>query len=74
MPFDLVVEFLWDTAVIIPDLRFAYPEARYVATGMIADRLHVVCFTQVEVGIRVISFRKANQREIARYVQKTIDQ
>jgi len=35
----------------------------------IRDRLHVLCFTPVVNGIRVISFRKANKREIKDYEQ-----
>jgi uncharacterized DUF497 family protein len=31
--------------------------------------VHVLCFTPVEGGIRVISFRKANSREIKTYEQ-----
>jgi hypothetical protein len=34
----------------------------------------VLCFTETENGIRVISFRKANSREAKRYVNaQTID-
>ncbi|MBT9476496.1 BrnT family toxin [Polaromonas sp.] len=32
-------------------------------------RLHVLCFTPIDGGIRVISFRKANPREIRSYEQ-----
>ena len=31
------------------------------------DRLHVLCFSETNLGIRVISLRKANQREEKRY-------
>ncbi|MBN8476768.1 MAG: BrnT family toxin [Sulfuritalea sp.] len=30
-------------------------------------RLHVLCFTETDSGIRVISFRKADTREARRY-------
>ena len=37
-------------------------------------RLHVLCFTEIPDGIRVISFRKANAREVKRYAKaKTAD-
>ena len=49
------------------DNRFSYPERRVIATGFIGNRLHVVCFTPVDGGVRVISFRKANDREIGKY-------
>jgi len=35
----------------------------------IRERLHVLCFTPVANGIRVISFRKANKREMNDYEQ-----
>jgi len=35
-----------------------------VAVGFLDGRLHVLCFTPAENGIRVISFRKANTREV----------
>ncbi len=47
--------------------RRDYGETRYIAVGYLAGRLHVLCFTRVEHGIRVISFRKANMREAQRY-------
>ncbi len=71
LPFDLVVEFLWDTATTIEDKRIVYPEPRFVSTGYVGRRLHVVCYTPINGGVRVISFRKANNREIKRYVEKT---
>ena len=70
LPFDRVYDFDFDTAVIWPDVRFDYPEPRFVATGLIGGRVHVVCYTPTAAGgIRVISFRKANDREVGRYVR-----
>lgn len=43
-------------------------EPRFVAVGYIGERVYVVCFTPIEEGVRVISFRKANRREVRRYV------
>jgi uncharacterized DUF497 family protein len=74
LPFELVSAFDWETALAVPDNRYAYPEARFVATGFIGNRLHVVCFTPVTGGIRVISFRKANNKEIKRHGEKASDQ
>ena len=34
-------------------------------------RLHALVFTQTPVEVRVISFRKANRREVLRYEQAT---
>ena len=59
LPFDLVEEFDFETAVIWIDGRFPYPETRLLAIGWIGQRLHVVCYAIAEDGIRVISLRKA---------------
>jgi len=67
LPFDRAVELDWEYAVIIQDTRKNYPEDRFVAIGYLNFRLHVLCFTPIKDGIRVISFRKANKREALRY-------
>jgi uncharacterized protein (DUF4415 family)/uncharacterized DUF497 family protein len=58
LPFHLVEELDWGSAVYSEDVRFPYPEARFIALGFIGARLYVVCFTPISGGIRVISFRK----------------
>ena len=63
----MAAQFDFATALIDQDIRKVYPELRYVALGYLADRLHVLCFTPVLDGIRVISFRKANSREVKIY-------
>jgi len=67
LPFDLAAELEWATALIDEDTRKPYPERRYQAIGFLEKRLHVVVFTPASGGIRVISFRKANNRERKRY-------
>lgn len=67
LPFDRATDFEWNDAVIIEDKRHDYPEARFVAVGYLDGRLHVLCFTPAEKGVRVISLRKANSREAKRY-------
>ena len=67
LPFELAVEFDFETALIWQDMRREYGEMRYVAIGRIGERLHVLCFTETDEGIRVISLRKANGREVKRY-------
>ena len=59
--------FDWTTAVREPDLRRDYGEERIEATGMIGLRLHVMVFTPRAGQIRIISLRKANSREQARW-------
>ena len=67
LSFERVSDFDFDTASVWQDTRKPYPEVRYVALGLLDARLHVLCFTETETGIRVISFRKANTREANRY-------
>lgn len=64
LPFELAAEFDFEAAHIQIDARQDYGEVRYVALGMLRGRLHVLCFTETSDGIRVISFRKANNREV----------
>ncbi len=67
LPFSLVENFDFNTAQITIDTRIDYGEVRYVAIGLLDERVHVVCFKETDNGIRVISFRKANNREVKRY-------
>ena len=67
LPFELVEGFDWESAVIWEDNRFDYPETRYIGLSPFHGRVHVVCVTPVLGGLRVISFRKANDREVRKY-------
>jgi len=67
LSFERVREFDFEGAVFWQDVRKPYPEARHIALGMLDARLHVLCFTPIQDGIRVISFRKANKREVKIY-------
>ena len=52
------------------DARIDYGETRFVATGPIAalgNRIFVVVYTWRENIRRIISFRKANDREVRKY-------
>lgn len=69
LSFELAAEFEFDDATVWIDSRRNYGETRYVAVGMLRGRLHVLCFAEMPGGIRVISFRKANEREVGRYVE-----
>lgn len=66
LPFSYVKNFDWSNAIIGEDIRYEYPDPRYIAVGYLEYRLHVLCFTPIVEGIRVISFRKANKREAKR--------
>jgi uncharacterized DUF497 family protein len=69
LSFEQVAGFDFGTARIWQDARKPYPETRFVALGWLDQRLHVMCFTPVADGIRIISFRKANTREVKIYEQ-----
>lgn len=59
-----------DTFVEEADVRQKYGETRFIATGPIAafgDRIFVVVYTWRENVRRIISFRKANDREVRKY-------
>lgn len=63
LSFERAAEFDFATAKIWQDTRKPYPEARFLVLGYLDDPLHVLCFTETETSLRIISFRKANQRE-----------
>jgi len=60
----------WDNAAVIPDNRFDYPEPRFWAFAEKGGRYHVVAFCWRGSKLRIISFRKANDREVRRYGKK----
>lgn len=65
--------FEWDAAVVWPDKRRDYDEARMVALGYIGLRIMVVVFVdrppEQPTERRIISLRKANSREVKRYAE-----
>ncbi len=67
LSFAEVANFQWESAIVEEDTRKDYPERRFVAYGLLDYRLHILCFTPITGGIRVISFRKANNREVKHY-------
>ena len=71
LSFEHAAEFDFETAVIWIDHRKPYPEVRFSALGWLTGRVHSLVFAETAGGIRVISLRKANKREVKRYEQKT---
>lgn len=69
LAFASAAEFEFENARVRADVRHEYGETRYVALGNLRGRLHVLCFTETSDGIRVISFRKANDREVRNYAE-----
>lgn len=58
-----VVRFEFEGALTEQDIRFDYGEPRFVSTGYLDGRIHVLCWTMRAGRLRVISLRKANERE-----------
>jgi len=69
LSFERVREFDFETAVVVQDTRRAYTEPRFQALGVLDGRLHVLVYSPLIDGIRVISFRKANAREERKHEQ-----
>jgi hypothetical protein len=72
LSFRAAADFDFEHALYAVDDRRDYGETRYVALGILGDRLHVLCFVETDDGIRVVSFRKANAREVRRYEKAKI--
>jgi uncharacterized DUF497 family protein len=51
----------------VQDKRFPYPEDRFITAGLLSGRMVIVVWTPTGDGRRIISMRKANAREQARY-------
>ena len=60
--------FEWEVALVQASLRSGEP--RLEAYGPIARRLHVLVFSIETRSIRVISLRRANKREYARWTSQ----
>jgi uncharacterized DUF497 family protein len=69
LSFERVVELDWETAFSEEDVRKDYGERRVRVFGLMGRRLHVAVITMRGETVHVISFRKANEREIRRYAQ-----
>lgn len=59
--------------ILHEDTRYSYGEERYQLFGIIEQRLYLVVFTQRHGVTRIISARKANQREVRQYEECTRD-
>lgn len=66
---DAAEVFEGDT-IAFEDLRFHYPEQRFVTVGYLRGRMVIVVWTPTADGRRIISMRKTNDRETARYRQR----
>jgi len=59
--------------LIREDTRHSYGEVRYQLMGSIDCRLFIVIYTLRHDVTRIISARKANQREVKQYENRTHD-
>jgi len=66
------VNINWATFKKEIDRRHDYGEPRFIGYGLIGTRLYSVVFTDRGNQRRIISLRKANQREIRNYDTKRI--
>lgn len=60
----------WDALLAKPDRRRDYGETRMIGYAPIGARLFCVVFTDRGDVRRVISLRKANEREVKRYASQ----
>jgi uncharacterized protein len=67
--FETTKDFEFETAIHVVDDRKDYGEQRWRSLGFLHDRLHALVFVETAKGIRVISFRKANSREVKLYAE-----
>lgn len=65
--FYAVANFNWDDCIRIIDNRKNYGEERWVATGEIGDDIYICVYVMRGNDIRIISLRKANQKEVYFY-------
>ena len=59
--------------IVQADTRHSYGEERYQLMGRIEQRVFVVVYTTRPSALRIISARKANQREVRHYDDSTHD-
>ena len=57
----------WGTALEWIDDRENYSEERRIALVLMKQRLYCIVYVELKIGIRVISLRKANIREVEKY-------
>lgn len=63
--------FEWNSADFQKDERWDYGERRIIATGLLRGREYVLIFTMRGDVYRIISLRKANKKERAKYEKRT---
>jgi len=69
LDFARAAEVFADALVTVADTRFEYGEPRFNTVGVLDGRMVVLAWTPRGEVRRIISMRKANEREQARYTQ-----
>ena len=67
-----VENFDYDTVISVPDRRLDYGEERFNAYGYLRGVLCTYCFTWRNGRMRIISMRRANDRERKKYQAGTL--
>ena len=70
LDFDDAARIFAGTTLTIEDDREDYGEPRYQTYGLLDERLVMVVWTEREDARHVISMRKCNEREQARYAEQ----
>jgi uncharacterized DUF497 family protein len=60
-------EVFFSDQITFADIRFEYGERRFVTIGYLGDRMVVLAWTARGDARRIISMRKANERETKKY-------
>ncbi|MBF0502752.1 MAG: BrnT family toxin [Candidatus Riflebacteria bacterium] len=63
--------FMWEWALITPDLHAEYGEARFMAVSFIGDDLFTLVYANRGESIRVISLRQSTNEEKRLYAKDT---
>ncbi len=70
LSFERVAELDWRTAIAAEDTRWDCGERRVRVLALLDGPLHVAVVTYRNDATHVISFRKANRKEVERYEQE----
>jgi uncharacterized DUF497 family protein len=70
LSFEAVAELDWETALVWEDVRRDYGERRMRVLAWRETRLCAVVITYRDEAIHVISFRKANKKEVSAYHER----
>jgi uncharacterized DUF497 family protein len=70
LDFERCGEIFDGTELTRQDTRSEYGESRWITVGHLDQRLVVTVWTERDGGRRIISLRKANEREQARFVAR----